>query len=41
MMGAPNFATAKQLRELNIRLVEQAGATKAAPITEAVDPAAG
>ena len=41
MMGAPNFATAKQLRELNIRLVEQAGAAKAAPITEAVDPAAG
>ncbi|URW76824.1 aspartate--tRNA ligase [Sphingomonas donggukensis] len=24
MMGAPNFATAKQLRELNIRLVDQA-----------------
>lgn len=41
MMGAPNFATAKQLRELNIRLVEQPGTTKAAPITEAVDPAAG
>ncbi|QDZ07547.1 aspartate--tRNA ligase [Sphingomonas panacisoli] len=41
MMGAPNFATNKQLRELNIRLVEQAGAAKAAPIAEAVDPAAG
>jgi len=41
MMGAPNFATNKQLRELNIRLVDQPGATKAAPVTEAVDPAAG
>ncbi|HWU74457.1 MAG TPA: aspartate--tRNA ligase [Sphingomonas sp.] len=41
MMGAPNFATAKQLRELNIRLVDQPGATKASPVTEAVDPAAG
>jgi len=41
MMGAPNFATAKQLRELNIRLVDQPSATKAAPVTEAVDPAAG
>jgi aspartyl-tRNA synthetase len=41
MMGAPNFATAKQLRELNIRLVDQPNATKAAPVTEAVDPAAG
>jgi len=41
MMGAPNFATNKQLRELNIRLVDQAGAAKAAPISEAVDPAAG
>ena len=41
MMGAPNFATAKQLRELNIRLVEQPGATKAAPVTEAVAPDAG
>jgi len=41
MMGAPNFATAKQLRELNIRLVDQPTATKAAPVTEAVDPAAG
>jgi len=41
MMGAPNFATAKQLRELNIRLVDQPGPTKAAPVTEAVDPAAG
>jgi len=41
MMGAPNFATAKQLRELNIRLVDQPNASKAAPVTEAVDPAAG
>jgi len=23
MMGAPNFATLKQLRELNIRVIEQ------------------
>ncbi|MDH7970847.1 aspartate--tRNA ligase [Sphingomonas sp. AR_OL41] len=29
MMGAPNFATAKQLRELNIRVIDQPGATKA------------
>ncbi|MBS0478890.1 MAG: aspartate--tRNA ligase [Proteobacteria bacterium] len=42
MMGAPNFATNKQLRELNIRLVDQPGAAKAsAPVAEAVDPAAG
>lgn len=41
MMGAPNFATAKQLRELNIRLVDQPSASKASPVTEAVDPAAG
>jgi aspartyl-tRNA synthetase len=41
MMGAPNFATAKQLRELNIRLVDQPNASKASPVTEAVDPAAG
>jgi len=41
MMGAPNFATAKQLRELNIRLVDQPTAPKASPVTEAVDPAAG
>jgi len=41
MMGAPNFATAKQLRELNIRLVDQPTASKASPVTEAVDPAAG
>jgi len=40
-MGAPNFATAKQLRELNIRLVDQPNATKSVPVTEAVDPAAG
>ncbi|HEX4693740.1 aspartate--tRNA ligase [Sphingomonas sp.] len=41
MMGAPNFATNKQLRELNIRLVDQPGANKTAPISEAVDPPAG
>ena len=41
MMGAPNFATAKQLRELNIRLVDQPTASKASPVTEAVDQAAG
>ena len=29
MMGAPNFATAKQLRELNIRVIDQPGAAKA------------
>src|ERR1700759_1654699 len=37
MMGAPSFVSAKQLRELSIKLVEQASPTKAAPITEAVD----
>ena len=41
MMGAPNFATDKQLRELNIRLVDQPGAAKAAAVTEAVAPGAG
>ena len=41
MMGAPNFATNKQLRELNIRLVDQPGAAKAAPVSEAVAPDAG
>jgi aspartyl-tRNA synthetase len=41
MMGAPNFATAKQLRELNIRLVDQPATAKAAPVTEAVAPDAG
>ncbi|THD36614.1 MAG: aspartate--tRNA ligase [Sphingomonas sp.] len=40
MMGAPNFATNKQLRELNIRLVEQAGTAKAG-VAEAVAPDAG
>jgi aspartyl-tRNA synthetase len=39
MMGAPNFATAKQLRELNIRVMEQPGTAK--PVTEAVAPSAG
>jgi aspartyl-tRNA synthetase len=41
MMGAPNFATAKQLRELNIRLVDQPATAKVAPVTEAVAPDAG
>jgi aspartyl-tRNA synthetase len=35
MMGAPNFATAKQLRELNIRTIEVAAAK---PAAEAVRP---
>ncbi|MGK6319804.1 aspartate--tRNA ligase [Sphingomonas sp. DT-204] len=37
MMGAPSFVTAKQLRELNIRVVEQPGA-KVAPTSELVRP---
>ncbi|UIJ43664.1 aspartate--tRNA ligase [Sphingomonas cannabina] len=37
MMGAPSFVTAKQLRELNIRVVEQPGA-KAATTAELVRP---
>jgi len=42
MMGAPAFVTAKQLRELNIRVVEQPGAKPAAqPVAEAVSPKAG
>src|SRR3569833_1282027 len=41
MMGAPNFATAKQLRELNIRVIDQPGASKATPVTAAVAPGAG
>ncbi|WP_066819839.1 aspartate--tRNA ligase [Sphingomonas mali] len=41
MMGAPNFATAKQLRELNIRLVDQPSGAKASPIAQAVAPDAG
>jgi len=41
MMGAPNFATAKQLRELNIRLVDQPASAKATPVTEVVAPDAG
>jgi aspartyl-tRNA synthetase len=40
MMGAPNFATAKQLRELNIKLVEQSGTAKAG-VAQAVAPDAG
>jgi aspartyl-tRNA synthetase len=35
MMGAPNFATTKQLRELNIRTIEVASAK---PAIEAVRP---
>jgi aspartyl-tRNA synthetase len=42
MMGAPAFVTPKQLRELNIRVVEQPGAKPAAqPLAEAVSPGAG
>jgi len=41
MMGAPNFATAKQLRELNIRVIDQPGASKAAPVAAVVAPDAG
>jgi len=42
MMGAPAFVTPKQLRELNIRVVEQPGAKPAAqPVAEAVSPKAG
>jgi len=42
MMGAPAFVTPKQLRELNIRVVEQPGAKPAAqPMAEAVSPKAG
>jgi aspartyl-tRNA synthetase len=40
MMGAPNFATAKQLRELNIRVIDQPGASKA-PVAAVVAPDAG
>jgi len=40
MMGAPNFATAKQLRELNIRVIDQPGASKA-PVSTVVAPDAG
>jgi len=42
MMGAPAFVTAKQLRELNIRVVDQPGAKPAAqPMADAVSPSAG
>jgi len=42
MMGAPAFVTPKQLRELNIRVIEQPGAKPAAqPVAEAVSPKAG
>ena len=41
MMGAPNFATAKQLKELNIKLTGDAVAPKTAPVAGSVDPAAG
>jgi len=40
MMGAPNFATAKQLRELNIRVIDQPGVSKA-PVAAVVAPDAG
>jgi aspartyl-tRNA synthetase len=41
MMGAPGLVTPKQLRELNIRLVEQPGATAKKDVDEAVSPNAG
>jgi len=42
MMGAPAFVTPKQLRELNIRVVDQPGAKPAAqPAAETVSPKAG
>jgi len=42
MMGAPAFVTPKQLRELNIRVVDQPGAKPATPpVAEAVSPKAG
>ena len=40
MMGAPNFATPKQLKELNLRVALQAGAT-ASDVDKAVAPKAG
>ncbi|MGN6269251.1 MAG: aspartate--tRNA ligase [Sphingomonas sp.] len=41
MMGAPGPVTAKQLRELNIRLVAQPGATAKKDVDEVVAPGAG
>jgi len=42
MMGAPAFVTPKQLRELNIRVVDQPGSKPGAqPTAEAVSPKAG
>jgi aspartyl-tRNA synthetase len=42
MMGAPAYVTPKQLRELNIRVVDQPGAKPGAqPVGEAVSPKAG
>ena len=41
LMGAPSHASAKQLRELNVRVTAEATASKAAPVTQVVDPAAG
>jgi len=42
MMGAPAFVTPKQLRELNIRVVDQPGAKPASqPAAETVSPKAG
>jgi aspartyl-tRNA synthetase len=40
MMGAPNFATPRQLKELNIRLLDQPGTAKSG-VAEAVAPGAG
>ena len=41
MMNAPSPVTAKQLRELHIRVVDQPAAKPAEPVTEAVAPSAG
>ncbi|WP_116089941.1 aspartate--tRNA ligase [Sphingomonas crusticola] len=41
MMNAPSPVTSKQLRELNIRVVEQPGAKPAQPVAAAVAPDAG
>jgi aspartyl-tRNA synthetase len=41
MMGAPAFVTPKQLRELNIRVIDQPGVKTAEPVTAAVAPSAG
>jgi len=41
MMGAPAFVTPKQLRELNIRVIDQPGVKTTEPVTAAVAPSAG